>query len=642
LEAMGWVYSYRRAGADIALSNPAVAALVGDAERVRFIHLPNMPGSIKAYVVYVALLTSQKKQFVFKEIESLLTDPAKELIAPMNDIAHNVIPNDEAVDIQNFYIIETNTNNNVLFLWDDGADIWKMVYDFQNLQTTVIPQVAFAGTHPVLARDWMLRAFYVVSRDLKLRNELTVPELDIVTHSAYRLLSFDIDDKSSDSFVYYIGNYDNKANIPLPLSTDAYTRILLDCTRETLGPGAHQTVDIIGGLVLTNTTPSLVHTGQPGQIGESWLFEYQSGWFSNWNIPLSAPLSFTDFSVSVWIYGGADQPVNSTIIYGRDASSNRVFEILLPWGSGTVYWRCGNSDTSSYDQLTYTGSASYYKGKWTHYLFTKSVSGGRMKIFRDNVQVASTTGKTRFLSDVDALWVVPRYSGYVAEVVFMDKEVVTSELANIYNRGLQGNRIDSSIVGGLEHYWTFDNYDARVIVDDSGNAYNAVINDEWSISDEGAIRIGDYPAQINQWDVGGPGAQITIEAWVTPKFISQLGYVVNGDIRFYYDLSGELHFEFDGASTHHLQQVALHTMRWNEPNHIVVSHTFGNSTNTFMAINGNPVPSQWMSGDGNEDPSFGLINTTIETGLYDILSQYKISFIAKTEAEIKDYITGRV
>jgi hypothetical protein len=152
---------------------------------------------------------------------------------------------------------------------------------------------------------------------------------------------------------------------------------------------------------------------------------------------------------------------------------------------------------------------------------------------------------------------------------------------------------------------------------------------------------GGYCRLVN-WVVP---AAMTIEAWFVPNFrAASVGYILKtSNLNLTYNNERMLSFDFTGTVKHTFTQSAGLQLLPDQPNHVVVSHVFGAMPLvTFMTINGKEVWASWTSGNGTESPSFGALTSTIELGWQDILQEFRISTVAKSQSDILDYIRGRV
>jgi len=125
-------------------------------------------------------------------------------------------------------------------------------------------------------------------------------------------------------------------------------------------------------------------------------------WGDYVEVPATAFAAVDSFiTVSFWAFGDSIKlPENTYIFEGRDASGQRVINSHLPWSNSQVYWDAGNSGTNSYDRINQAANPSDFKGKWSHWAFTKDVSTGEMKVFLNGSLFMSGTGKTRTMAGI--------------------------------------------------------------------------------------------------------------------------------------------------------------------------------------------------------------------------------------------------
>lgn len=113
-----------------------------------------------------------------------------------------------------------------------------------------------------------------------------------------------------------------------------------------------------------------------------------------------APAPFSTISsqvtVAFWAYGDAILPQNTTIIEGTNTGGGRELNVHGPWSDGRFYWDCGG-DAGGYDRIDIAVTPADFKGKWTHWAFTKNATTGQMFIYKNGVLFHSGTGKTKLI-----------------------------------------------------------------------------------------------------------------------------------------------------------------------------------------------------------------------------------------------------
>ncbi len=99
-------------------------------------------------------------------------------------------------------------------------------------------------------------------------------------------------------------------------------------------------------------------------------------------------------TISFWAYGASNLPANTGVFEGTNANGARTANVHLPWSDSNIYWDCG-ADNGGYDRINKPANANDFKGKWTHWAFTKNASTGQMKIWMNGTLFHSGTGKTK-------------------------------------------------------------------------------------------------------------------------------------------------------------------------------------------------------------------------------------------------------
>ncbi|MGD1808974.1 LamG-like jellyroll fold domain-containing protein [Dapis sp. BLCC M126] len=119
-------------------------------------------------------------------------------------------------------------------------------------------------------------------------------------------------------------------------------------------------------------------------------------------LPTAAIPQSDEITISFWAHGGKSLPKTNSIIVAYDQSNHRVVNIHLPWSDSKIYFDCGNTTTSddSYDRIDKLSQAVDFKDKWTHWVFTKNVATGEMKIYQNGSLWQSGTGKNKSIGSV--------------------------------------------------------------------------------------------------------------------------------------------------------------------------------------------------------------------------------------------------
>lgn len=106
-----------------------------------------------------------------------------------------------------------------------------------------------------------------------------------------------------------------------------------------------------------------------------------------------------EISVAFWAFGDAAQISNgNSLFYGVAANSTaRQLNIHLPWNDNTAYFDCGNTN-NSYDRVTKATQPSERGGQWNHWVFTKNVGTGAMRVYLNGTLWLLGNNKTRVIS----------------------------------------------------------------------------------------------------------------------------------------------------------------------------------------------------------------------------------------------------
>tara|TARA_R100001224_G_scaffold12684_2_gene6190 strand:+ start:20 stop:2842 length:2823 start_codon:yes stop_codon:yes gene_type:complete len=141
-------------------------------------------------------------------------------------------------------------------------------------------------------------------------------------------------------------------------------------------------------------------------------------------------------TISFWQNGTAGLG-NNSIIWAEDGSGNRVVNIHMPY-IGRIYFDCGNTG-ASYDRIDKAATAGEYSGSWSHWVFTKDVSAGEMKIYRNGALWHSGGSNTKTLSTITKLTVGSAqgtsgfYNGEIDELAVFSRVLSADEVAEIYS-----------------------------------------------------------------------------------------------------------------------------------------------------------------------------------------------------------------
>ena len=141
-------------------------------------------------------------------------------------------------------------------------------------------------------------------------------------------------------------------------------------------------------------------------------------------------------TISFWQYGDpAIQPQSDYCFEGYNAAGNRVVNVHLPWGNGSVYWDAGNNG-GSYDRINKAANTQDYEGQWNHWAFTKEVRTGEMHIYLNGALWHSGTGKTRDMSGIATFRIgsnapgTNHYDGKIDEFRIWKRALTATEISD--------------------------------------------------------------------------------------------------------------------------------------------------------------------------------------------------------------------
>lgn len=161
------------------------------------------------------------------------------------------------------------------------------------------------------------------------------------------------------------------------------------------------------------------------------------------SVPVDDLTSISDqVTITLWQYGdAADQPQDDVIFQAVNSSGNRLLNVHLPWGNGSVYWDAGYA-SGSYDRINKSATASEYEGQWNHWAFTKNTNTGSMKIYVNGELWHSGTGKTKSMSGIATFKIgaaddgTNNYDGKIDDFRVYDVELDVNDINDIYTEGI--------------------------------------------------------------------------------------------------------------------------------------------------------------------------------------------------------------
>jgi hypothetical protein len=182
-------------------------------------------------------------------------------------------------------------------------------------------------------------------------------------------------------------------------------------------------------------------------------------------------------TVSFWSWGASNLPANTGIFEGINAAGEREANVHLPWSDGNIYWDCG-ADNAGYDRINKLASANDFRGKWTHWAFTKNATTGQMKIWMNGTLFHSGTGKTKPI-DIENFRIGAGFGGgapYYGKVNEFQVFSVALDSATIRDWMYKDVTVSHPAYANLVAYYKFDEGSGLMTNDASPNATTAMIS----------------------------------------------------------------------------------------------------------------------------------------------------------------------
>lgn len=260
-------------------------------------------------------------------------------------------------------------------------------------------------------------------------------------------------------------------NLHTPYYWNGIANLLVEFSYNNSGEGGSNNVVAADDL---GSTTGLVASGTDNYV-----------WFDEGNrvgVPTNnlGPAISDQITVAFWQYGATGiQPQSDYIFEGRDAEGNRVVNVHLPWGDGTVYWDAGNDGTSSYDRINKNANTNQYASQWNHWAFTKDASTGSMKIFLNGQQWHQGGGRTRAMNGIVSFNIgcnaynnQGTYDGGVDEFCVFSSALSAAEISELMYNDIAATHPQYA---NLVAYYQFDETSGNTAVDASGNAGSAAL-----------------------------------------------------------------------------------------------------------------------------------------------------------------------
>ncbi|NEZ56013.1 LamG-like jellyroll fold domain-containing protein [Adonisia turfae] len=396
--------------------------------------------------------------------------------------------------------------------------------------------------------------------------------------------------------------------------------------------------------------------------------------------PASIP-SGKEITCSFWAFGGDALPNNNSLFAAFDAAGTRLLNIHLPWGNGSIYFDCGCVN-STYDRINKQSSPAEFKGKWSHWAFTKNCATGEMKIYLNGDLWHSGSGKTRpipkairaqFGSYAAGSY---HYQGMLAEVQFWNYARSQAEIRQSMNSALTGTE------AGLISYYPMQRGAGNTILNKIGDTYDGTMQGAMWMSNAGlsiapvpvspprptpmppnpVTPITTSPAQLSiiescqpvlklgqnhQGIAVGSGAlspqgQFTLEAWICPSGITgQQVILADGEALLYLE-GGDLKFRANAnAEPLASKNAGLTAGNWY---HVAVVCSGSQADGTKLYFSGERNDNQLASGaiaSGGSTYLGGHPNLA-DAKFQGYLTEVRVWRLVRSQAEIKANMSYRL
>ena len=146
-------------------------------------------------------------------------------------------------------------------------------------------------------------------------------------------------------------------------------------------------------------------------------------------------ISFSN-EISICLWHKVNTIQNATLImsFVSDYTLYRI-NIHLPWGDSNIYWDCGgNGSVNQYDRHIVAWDAGY--SDISFWVFQKNKTTGTMEIYRNGISIASTSGKTQDIPNLNNLKfsASTRLSAVINDIRIYNKTLSATEIAAIDNQ----------------------------------------------------------------------------------------------------------------------------------------------------------------------------------------------------------------
>lgn len=637
-------------------------SVVGDAQQVRHLRAAN-----KSWAVWTMNDDGGGDVFVVRERTNIISVIGG-LRTDGTDFSERVVPLPPAL-VADYHVLETSPGV-VTFLFSDGTTLRSFTWNvLTNTVLTPVVEIAKGSLPSQFEISGVLRQFYVRDRDVKMKVG-GGSEITIIGPTGTEARDQDIVRKAVTALARYAGVQSPNRRLALPLLPDANTLMCYDGATDTvsvtegLPPGVvsywtfdtpdfsgSNAVDIVGGNTanLVGTAPVSV-SGQVGQARE-FLSGTGNGHYNAGN-PVSLRIT-GNLSLSWWSKISVLQNYHHPISKGYGGEFATIINV-----DGSSYFYYGTQGGNGYGGPYfgyYLPPGTIIPGIWQHIAWTRDFTNkivrayvnGKLALQRPTQGSAAVVASASVQIGQDTLWTNSRFSGQLDEVIVANQAWSAQSVAALYAKG----------VGGLKANVSGFGVSTR-LVDSGPGARHATVGAQRVGTTLGHAVVGGGDGILLAGGVSpSQSAALTIEAVVYPRFEapeslvfssraelihSSSGVRNQGGVEVSYASDGTLRFRFDTASaTVEFRQEGGERMRFAAINHIVVSHTFGSAAGIILAVNGTQVPGRWVGGSGGEVPTLSAGAPSFSLGTSDQIAGLRVSNIAKTLSQIKNYLRGR-
>jgi hypothetical protein len=197
------------------------------------------------------------------------------------------------------------------------------------------------------------------------------------------------------------------------------------------------------------------------------------------NVPGEAFSNVKDeLTVAFWLNGDVfSQPMASTIFEGLDKDGKRVINLHVPYDNGVVYWDAGGRGEGLTDNINKAAQPADYKGRWTHWAFTKNSKTGKQRIYMNgklfeegDERFRKMDGISKFRIGSNGLGTKRFYQGGLDDFAVWNRELDSADIANLTRDSIPKIHTKSLLL-----YYDFDHVKDQLVMDNSRNSHNGVM-----------------------------------------------------------------------------------------------------------------------------------------------------------------------